>query len=164
MLRVQESNLDFNFNVKAYNYDGKTSIYEKNKFCGTTAVDFLAMDRKNIYFIEVKTAQYFNVELDRLSDKICSIYRNFLDSVSLISLSNSMETKEYKTRLKNSIPKFILILSDKLPIDILMVYYEKIKKQLNKKLKRLNQDIEFLLETENNYNSKLYNIKRVQND
>ena len=159
MLNVIESGLEFNFKVKAYNYDANDSTYEKNKFCGNSAVDFLAMDKKNIYFIEVKDARYFNTELDKLSEKICKIYRNFIDSIALVSLSDDMNIKQFKTRLKNTTPKFILFISDKLPIDILIVYYEKIKKELSKKLKRLNNDIDFIFQTTQNHNPKLYKAK-----
>lgn len=158
MLSVVESGVKFNFNVEAYNYDDVGSIYEKNKFCGNSAVDFLAMDRKNIYFIEVKTAEYFNTTIEELSEKICKIYKNFIDSVALVSLSDDTILRPYHIRLKNTIPKIILFITDKLPADILIIYYEKIKKQISKKLKRVNSSIDFMLETENNYNIKLYDI------
>lgn len=119
------------------------------------------MDKRNIYFIEVKTAEYFNTQLEKLDEKICKIYRNFIDSIALVSMSENEALKPYSVRLKNSSPKFILILSDTLPIDMLIIYYEKIKKQLSKKLKRLNSELSFFLETENNYNAKLYGIKVV---
>ena len=153
--------LEFNFKVNAYNYDDDSSIYEKNKFCGNSAIDFLVMNKNNIFFIEVKSATYFNVSSDVLSEKICKIYKNFIDSIALVCLSDNSTLKPYKVRLKNTIPKFILIISDKLPADISIVYYEKIKKQLLKKLKSANQSIEFFLETENRFNDKLYNMRRI---
>jgi hypothetical protein len=160
MLKVVESGTEFNFKVKAYNYDDKFSIYEKNKFCGNSAVDFLALDKRSIYFIEVKNAHYFNTTIIELSEKICKIYKNFIDSISLISLSDDLEMKPFNRRLKNTTPKIILIITDKLPVDILVVYYEKIKKQLSKKLKKINAQIVFMLETESHYNNKLYDIAR----
>lgn len=164
MLSVVESGVKFDFNVKAYNYDDIDSMYEKNKFCGNSAVDFLAMDRKNIYFIEVKNAEYFNATVQELSEKICKIYKNFIDSIALVSLSDSSKLKAYNVRLKNTIPKIILFITDRLPADILIIYYEKIKKQISKKLKKVNGSINFMIETENSYNTKLYDVAKVVKD
>lgn len=164
MLEAIESGLKFNFKVKAYNYDDSDSIYEKNRFCGNSAVDFLMLYKRSIFFMEVKNANYFQVEVDILSDKICKIYKNFIDSIALVSMSDDKDLQPFKTRLKNGTAKMILFISDKLPADIKMIYYEKIKKQLNKKLKRLNRDIEFMLSTQDDYNDKLYSIKDLKNE
>jgi len=164
MLSVVESGVKFDFKVKAYNYDDVDSMYEKNKFCGNSAVDFLAIDRKNIYFIEVKTAEYFNATIQELSEKICKIYKNFIDSIALVSLSDDNILRPYHIRLKNTIPKIILFITDKLPADILIIYYERIKKQISKKLKKINGSIDFMLETEKNYNNKLYDVVKAVND
>lgn len=161
MLKVSESGLEFSFRVKAYNYDAQGSVYEKNRFCHSSAVDFLALSQKDIFFIEVKEGEFFNTTLEKLDDKVCKIYRNFLDSVALVSLSKESEILPYQTRLYNKTPKFILVIAKDLPPDMMMLYYEKIRKNLRKKLKRADAQIEFMLQTPSRYNEKLYTIKPV---
>jgi len=159
MLKVTESKVEFIFKVKAYNYDDRDSVYEKNRFCGVSAVDFLILPKQNIYFMEVKNAKYFSVKPEELSDKICKIYKKFIDSIALVSLSHDKELRSFKIGLKNRKVKLILFVTDKLPPDLIIIYYEKIKKQLTKKLKRLNNDMEFILSTQDKYNDKFFDVK-----
>jgi hypothetical protein len=91
----KESGLEFEFLVKYYNFDSKDSIYENNKFCGNNAVDFIMLDSKHIYFLEVKDGRYFDVENEKLDEQICHVYAKFIDSVSLIILSQDNEIKPY---------------------------------------------------------------------
>jgi hypothetical protein len=154
----KESGLKFEFFVKTYKFDSANSLYEKNKFCGNTGVDFLMLDLKNIYFLEVKDGRYFDVEKDKLDDKICQVYSKFIDSVSLITLSDDNEIKPYRTRLKNKVPKLLLFIAKNIPPDKKILLYERISKNMIKKLKRLNHNIDFHIEMLNSYNKKLYRV------
>ncbi len=153
-----ESGLEFEFLVKSYNFDNEDSIYENNKFCGNSAVDFLMLDSKYIYFLEVKDGRYFEVENDKIDEQICHVYAKIIDSVSLIILSQDNKIKPYQNRLKNSTPKLLLFIAKNLPPDRKVILYEKINKNLRRKLKRLNTDIDFHLELFGYNNNKLYNV------
>jgi hypothetical protein len=153
-----ESGLEFEFLIKTYNFDSQDSFYENNKFCGNSGVDFLMMDSENIYFLEVKDGRYFDVENDKLDEKVCHVYSKFIDSVSLITLSNDDEIKPYQARLKNQLPKLLLFIAKNLPADRKIILYERINKYMKKKLKRLNHKIDFHIEMLSLYNDKLYNI------
>jgi hypothetical protein len=53
------------------------------------------LDSKPIYFLEVKDGRYFDVENEKLDEQICHVYAKFIDSVSLIILSQDNEIKPY---------------------------------------------------------------------
>jgi hypothetical protein len=154
----KESGLAFEFLVKTYKFDSANSLYEKNKFCGNSGVDFLILDLKNLYFLEVKDGRYFDVENEKLDEKICHVYSKFIDSVSLIALSDDNEIKPYRVRLKNKSPKLLLFIAKNLPPDRKIILYERINKNLRKKLKRLNRNIDFHIEMLSLYNKKLYRV------
>ena len=168
-----ESNCNFMFNqnIKCYNFDSKKeSIFKENDFCGNSPIDFLFLYKNDIFFMEVKDINYFkdyfgiedsNKRGAFFDKQVCDIYAKYIDSYTILSLSNNQNITEYQNKLTklSKVPKIILFVVNSIKKEELLLFIEKLEKKLKKKFKNLKIDSIFV-ETLNNYNNELYVVRQ----
>jgi len=161
---IKESGCIFTFDkaVNYYNFDSQeNSVFKENNFCSNKSIYFLVLYKKELYFIEVKSYDYFYVSKDKMDEQICKIYSKYIDSYAIIALSNNETIKKYQDELtkKGNIPKIILFITDNLTKEEALVLLENIEKRFRKKFKNLKIN-DIFIETLTSYNDSIYKVEK----
>ena len=167
-----ESGAEFNFKIEAFNYDDPSKIgnkfksfYPKISQC-SSGIDFLAKDRKNIYFIEVKDKRKIPSDKADWNEMFKELCKNIIDTYGVIHLIDPIEIEkimdskkfeEFQHIIKNIgflDKKFILFITGDLQRDELTLIHEILLKKLKKSLKLFSIDV--IVETIERHNEKIY--------
>jgi hypothetical protein len=173
-MTVKESGAEFDFQIEAFNYDSTekiekkfTSFYPKISQC-SSAIDFLAKNDKNIYFIEVKDKRKIPSGRADWNEMFKELCKNIIDTYGVIHLVNPIEIEkimdskkfeEFQTIIQDigSLDKkFILFITGDLERDELTLIHEILLKKLKKSLQLFSVDI--LVETVDRHNSDIYKV------
>ena len=173
-MTFEESDAKFNFKIEAFDYDNQdkidnkfASFYPKISQC-SSAIDFIAKDSKNIYFIEVKDKRKIPSDKADWNEMFKELCKNIIDTYGIIHLVDSLEIQkimdknkfdEFKSVIKNIQildKKFILFIAGDLERDELTLINEIFLKKLKKSLKLFSIDV--LVETIEQYNINIYEV------
>lgn len=176
-MTFNESDAIFDFQIEAFNYDntdkidGKfASFYPKVSQC-SSAIDFLAKDSQNIYFIEVKDKRKIPSNRADWNEMFKELCKNIIDTYGVIYLVDDVEIKkimdsdkfeEFKTIIEKIDvldKKFILFITGDLEKDELTLINEILLKKLKKSLKLFSIDV--IVETINRHNNKIYKVENA---
>jgi len=169
-----ESNAKFDFQIEAFDYDNSDKInnkfksfYPKISQC-SSAIDFLAKNSQNLYFIEVKDKRKIpsdKADWNKMFKELC---KNIIDSYGVIHLISSEEIQkimdkkkfdEFQSIMKNIKPldkKFILFITGDLERDELTLINETLLTNLKKSLKLFSIDV--IVETVYQHNKNIYKV------
>ena len=173
-MTFEESDAKFNFQIEAFNYDNQekiggkfASFYPKISQC-SSAIDFLAKDSKNIYFIEVKDKRKVPNDRADWNELFKELCKNIIDTYGVIHLVDDIEIQkimdttkfdEFQSIIENieSLDKkFILFITGDLERDELLLIHEILLKKLKKSLKLFSIDV--LVETIEQHNKHIYEV------
>ncbi|MBE0508985.1 MAG: hypothetical protein IBX50_20085 [Marinospirillum sp.] len=149
---IDESPFQLRFRSKWLNYDGTEGPGTKVDFCGLKKIDFavLAPDdlAEGLYLVEVKSSEWLANGDGNLEDKICNLFRCYLDSLSILARSKDTGIKEFRQAASSERIKLVLFIAPRLPgKDSLMGIMDSLRRKLAKKLKYLDIEPEVMIET-----------------
>lgn len=170
----EESGARFDFQIETFNYDDSDKIgdkfksfYPKISQC-SSAIDFIAKDDKNIYFIEVKDKRKIPTDRADWNEMFKELCKNIIDTYGVIHLVNFVEIQkimdntkfdEFKNIIENIQvldKKFIFFITGDLKRDELTLINEILLKKLKKSLKLFSIDV--LVETIEQHNKNIYKV------
>ena len=173
-MTFKESGAEFNFQIEAFNYDdpdkieGKfKSFYPKISQC-SSAIDFLAKNSRDIYFIEIKDKRKIPSDRADWNEMFKELCKNIIDTYGVIHLVSPIEVEkimdskkfdEFQNIIKNISSldkKFILFITGDLKRDELTLIHEILLKKLKKSLKLFSIDV--LVETIDRHNPNIYEV------
>jgi len=169
-----ESDTSFDFQIEAFDYDNQDkvdnkfkSFYPKISQC-SSAIDFIAKDSKNIYFIEVKDKRKIPSDRADWNEMFKELCKNIIDTYGVIHLVDSLEIQKIMDNskfdefqsiiqdIKSLDKKFILFITGDLERDELLLINEILLKKLKKSLKLFS--INVLVETIEKHNTSIYKV------
>ncbi|SFV71693.1 hypothetical protein MNB_SV-13-1086 [hydrothermal vent metagenome] len=169
-----ESDAEFNFQIEAFDYDNQDkvdkkfkSFYPKISQC-TSAIDFIAKNSHNIYFIEVKDKRKIPSDREDWNEMFKELCKNIIDTYGVIHLVDSLEIQKIMDNskfdefqsiiqdIKSLDKKFILFITGDLERDELLLINEILLKKLKKSLKLFSIDV--IVETVYQHNKNIYKV------